>query len=144
MKLLFVILLSIVAIIIIIASRRHEDKTGRSYWSFFGADGLLRKMDAKLSNIWKALSVFQAKNLIVYMRRTGEVLKNFYIALQKVTARKIAAIGNPSVTDHGNRAASFYLKNIKEHKDNQIDSIKAREEFTEGSEDGNIVSSDKE
>jgi hypothetical protein len=98
----------------------YEQRVGQSIWQKFGLDGLRRRLEINVHKLIKISSMINARNFKLLFFAIWRQLKKFYQLIQEKTALRISKIGRPSADSHNNKAASFYLKNIKEHKENNI------------------------
>lgn len=112
-----IIIISALAIIGLVGFKMYELRSGRTVWRKLGLEKLANWIEDRAEKIQFGLHKWDSSNVSYYVRESGLILLQFYRALQRISAERFAAISNPEPQDHGNRAASFYLKNIKEHKD---------------------------
>jgi len=114
--LLIFIIVSAFILSFLVAARVFEERKGRNIWKSLGMGGLLAWLERSFETIADNISHFDAKNIAEYVKNTWHVLKIFYIALQRLATEKIAQ-DRFTPSENGNKAASFYLKSIKEHKE---------------------------
>ena len=107
----------------LIMAKIYENKTGRSMWQKFRIEELRHKLEKKFSAILEWFHAFEIKHIYSYLGETWFVLKQFYGAVQKLTVERFEKIGSGNATYNGNKAASFYLKTIKEHKDKAMSEV---------------------
>ena len=116
MTLLTLIIVSSLVLTILVIARIYESKKGRNIWHTVGLSGTLNWLEKKFSNIADNVAHFDSKNIAEYIKNTWHILTVFYHALQRLATEKITE--NRAVPpSNGNKAASFYLKSIKEHKE---------------------------
>lgn len=116
MTLLVTILVSSAILAGLILARVYEIKSGKNVWRMLGLAGALTALERYFSKAIDRVSNFDSKNIAEHLKNMWRVLKVFYFALQRLATEKVAQ-DRQTASQNGNRAASFYLKEIKEHKE---------------------------
>jgi hypothetical protein len=110
-------LISLLSLTVMVLFKLYEDRSGRSIWSVLGMGAIYHWMEKRILQGLHKLQEFDSKILIDKIKESGLVLMNFYFAVQRIISQKLFSRA-PSMPDNsGNKAASFYLKTIKEHKE---------------------------
>lgn len=116
------ILISAVILGSLIVAKFYENKTGNSVWKMFKIEDFKHRLEKSSSEFILKVRAFEAKHIMLHLSEVWFVLKQFYQAVQKLTVERFERIGTGG-TYNGNKAASFYLKTIKEHKDKTMSEV---------------------
>ena len=122
MTLLILTITSAIFLFAMVLARIFEARTGKNIWRSIGFGAVLNSLEKFFEKVARDLSQFDAKNIAEYLKNTWHVLNVFYHALQRLATEKITENRFVPPTN-GNKAASFYLKTIKEHKEKVHDSF---------------------
>ncbi len=107
----------------LIVAKLYENRTGLSMWQKFKIERYRHKLEKNSSSVLTWWRTFEVGHIFPYLKETWFVLRQFYTAVQKLTVEKFEKIGSGSASYNGNKAASFYLKSIKEHKDKVMSEV---------------------